>query len=153
MTKTASGDGHGNSSHYDNGSGDKMMGNVSSLSCEYCCKMDKGEVPIGVPLYLFFKIATTNLTDEAQQINLNAIADLAKQWHLVIKVTGAADSVTGTQAGNVVLSKARADYVVKLLKTKGVPDEQIIQVAEGGISTFTPVSANRHCKVELYKIK
>ena len=153
MTKTASGDGHGNSSHYDNGSGDKMMGNASSLSCEYCCKMDKGEVPIGVPLYLFFKIATTDLTDEAQQINLNAIADLAKQWHLVIKVTGAADSATGTQDGNVVLSKARADYVVKLLKTKGVPDEQIIQVAEGGISTFTPVSANRHCKVELYKIK
>ena len=78
---------------------------------------------------------------------------MAKQWHLVIKVTGAADSATGTQDGNVVLSKARADYVVKLLKTKGVPDEQIIQVAEGGISTFTPVSANRHCKVELYKIK
>ena len=152
MTNTASGDGYGSSSHDDNGFGDKTMGNASSLSCEYCCKMDKGEVAIGVPLYLFFKIATADLTDEAQQINLNAIADLAKQWHLGVKVTGAADSATGTHDGNFALSKARANYVVSLLKKKGVPDEQITQAAEGGISVLTPVSANRHCKVELYKI-
>ena len=152
MMNTSSSDVHGNSSHKNNGSEYNMTANTSSLSFEYCYKMDKGEVAIGVPLYLFFKIATADLTYEAQQINLNAIADLAKQWHLGVKVTGAADSATGTHDGNFALSKARANYVVSLLKKKGVPDEQITQTAEGGISVLTPISANRHCKVELYKI-
>ena len=42
-------------------------------------------------------------------ISLDAIADIAKQWHLTIRVTGAADSATGSPDGNVSLSQARAE--------------------------------------------
>lgn len=123
--------------------------NADEKSMDYLSGIVKGELPVGAPVYFFFNLASTNLTDKSQLINLDAIAELAKQWHLTVRVTGAADSATGSTDGNVSLSKSRTDYISRILQERGVPGEKIQTVAEGGIEKFIPAAANRQCKVEL----
>lgn len=102
-----------------------------------------------IPYIIYFSLASTNLTDKSQLVNLDAIAELSRLWHFRVRVTGAADSATGTADGNVSLSKARADYISKILQERGVPSDMIQTVASGGIEEFNPTAANRQCKVEL----
>jgi len=116
---------------------------------EYFKSLMKGGEPIGAPVYVFFKIGTTQLTDPSQMVNVDAIADLAKRWHLTVRVTGSADSATGSSNGNESLSQSRADYISKMLQERGVSDEKIQLVADGGIEKFSPVAVNRQCKIEL----
>lgn len=104
---------------------------------------------IGAPIYFFFKIAGTELTDPSQLLNLDAIAALAKEHNLKVRIIGAADSATGTSTINAKLSKARADYIASQLQSKGLSADRLIVTSSGGISTHSPISANRHCKVEL----
>ena len=75
---------------------------------------------------------------------------MAKKYGLSVKVTGAADSATGTASINNMLSTARADYIAGELVKRGIPAESITKVHEGGISDYVPDEANRHTKVELY---
>lgn len=123
--------------------------NADEKSMELLSRIVKGELCIGTPVYFFFNLASTNLTDMAQLINLDAIADYAKQCHLTVRVTRAADSATGSADGNVSLSKSRADYISRILQERGVPGEKIQTVAEGGIEKFSPPAVNRQYKVEL----
>lgn len=123
--------------------------NADEKSMELLSRIVKGELCIGTPVYFFFNLASTNLTDKAQLINLDAIADYAKQCHLTVRVTRAADSATGSADGNVSLSKSRADYISRILQERGVPGEKIQTVAEGGIEKFSPPAVNRQYKVEL----
>lgn len=118
-------------------------------SMEYFSRILKGEMSVGAPVYFFFSLASANLTDKSQLINLDAIAELAKEWQLIVRVTGAADSATGSAAGNASLSQARADYISRMLQERGVPGENIQTVAEGGIGKFSPSAVNRQCRVEL----
>lgn len=116
---------------------------------EYLSRAGKREVCIGTAVYFFFRFASTDLTDKAQMINLDAIAQVAKEWQLTVRVTGAADSATGSPDGNASLSQARADCIARKLQERGVPEEKILTVAEGGIGKFSPPAVNRQCKVEL----
>ena len=117
---------------------------------EYLSAMSGGETSICAPVYVFFKIGTTQLTDPAQMINIDAIAALAKQWHLKVRVTGAADSATGTSDGNSALSEARAEYIKGILVQSGIGEGMIQILSEGGVNEYTPVSANRNCRIEVF---
>ena len=108
-----------------------------------------GKKPVGVPVYFFFKLAKAELTDPSQLLNLDAIVTLAKEHNLQVRITGAADSATGTKELNAKLSQARAEYIATLLHSKGLAPDQLIITSSGGINTHSPISANRHCKVEL----
>lgn len=88
---------------------------------------------------IYFSLTSTNLTDKSQLVNLHAIAELSRLWHFRVRVTGAADSATGTADGNVSLSKARADYISKILQERGVSSDMIQTVASGGIEEFNPI--------------
>ncbi len=123
---------------------------LDSLSLGYLNGMTSKELPVGAPVYFFFELATSVLTDGSQLINLDAIADTAKKHHLVICVTGAADFATGTSGINATLSKKRAEYIAEELRKRGVPDDCLKVIASGGIDAYTPVEANRNCKVELF---
>ena len=90
------------------------------------------------------------LTDSSQLINLDEIARVVKEYGLVVKVTGAADSATGNAVINNRLSDNRADYIVRLLEQRGVDNKKILKVSEGGIDRFNPDEANRHTKIELH---
>lgn len=104
---------------------------------------------VGAPVYVFFKIGTTQLTDLSQVVNVESIAEVAKRWHLKIKVTGAADAETGSSECNARLSNNRAVYVSSILQQNGIPEDMIQTMTEGGVSTFSSAAANRYCKIEL----
>lgn len=112
--------------------------------------MQHGDECIGSPVYFFFDLNTARLTDSLQKVNLDAIAHVAMKYGLSVKVTGAADSATGTASINNTLSTARADYIAGELIKRGLPAESITRIYEGGIADYVPDEANRHTKVELH---
>ena len=105
---------------------------------------------IGSPVYFFFNLNTAHLTDASQMLNLDELARVAKKYGLSLRVTGAADSSTGTPVLNGSLSASRTDYIVTELEKRGIPIERIVKTSRGGIADHVPVEANRHTKVELF---
>lgn len=116
----------------------------------YLQQMERGEVPIGAPVFIFFRLAGTYVTDSPQLLSVNAAADLAMAQNLRVRITGAADSATGSAEKNEALAKARAEHVATLMKKRGVPDERIEILSQGGTASYEPLSANRNCRIELY---
>ena len=78
------------------------------------------------------------------------MADLAIAKNLRVRITEAADSATGTSEKNAELALKRAEYIASLMKSRGVQENQIEIVSDGGVLTFEPVSANRNCRIELF---
>ena len=71
-----------------------------------------------MPIYFFFALATDTLTEEAQHVNLDELARVAASYRLAVRVTGAADSATGTRLINDSLSASRAEYIASQLASK-----------------------------------
>lgn len=86
----------------------------------------------------------------SQLVNLDELVRVATKYGLTVKVTGAADSATGTVGINDALSVSRADYIASELNKRGLPSDRITKTGEGGISDYVPTEANRHSKVELF---
>ena len=126
-----------------------VQGNASPLK-PYLQQMERGEVPIGVPVFIFFRLAGTYVTDSPQLFSVNAAADLAIAQNLRVRITGAADSATGSAEKNESLAKARAKHVASLMKKRGVPDDRIEILSQGGTTSYEPLSANRNCRIELF---
>lgn len=116
----------------------------------YIAKMHSGKRCIGAPVYFFFTLGTVNLTDASQKLNLDELARVAKRYGLVVMVTGAADSATGSNDINDALSELRADFIANELISRGVPEADIRRKSNGGIDDFAPDEVNRHTKVALY---
>lgn len=112
---------------------------------------DHLKVCVGVPVYFFFKLNSDKLVDESQLVNLDDIAKIAKEENLRIKISGAADSATGTQLGNHDLGKRRAKYIAKALVKRGVDKCQIQAFNYGGIDKYEANEANRFTTVILLK--
>lgn len=104
---------------------------------------------IGIPIYFFFELGTTKLTEPAQGINLDALARVITGHGLYVTVTGAADSMTGTVEINDRLGMARAEYIAWELVRRGVAPDRIEKADIGGISDYTPLEGNRHTQVRL----
>ena len=112
--------------------------------------MQSGRECIGAPIFFFFELGTSHLTDPSQLVNLDELARVAKKYGLKVKVTGAADSATGTIGINNALSASRADYIASELNKRGVSPDRMTKTGEGGISDYAPTEANRHTRVELF---
>ena len=54
----------------------------------YLQQMERGEVPIGAPVFIFFRLAGTYVTDSPQLLSVNAAADLAIAQNLRVRITG-----------------------------------------------------------------
>lgn len=115
----------------------------------YLALIKSGQKCIGSPIF-FFDLGTTNLTDSSQLVNLDEIVRVAKQYGLAMRVTGAADSGTGTNEINHRLGNDRADYIISQLQKRGIGTSFITKINQGGIDRFNPGEANRHCKIELF---
>ena len=116
----------------------------------YLQKIEKGDVPIGAPVFIFFRLAGTYVTDSQQLLSVNAAADLAIQENLRVRIIGAADSATGSAEKNDALAIARAEHVASLMKKRGVSEDRIEVLSQGGTDSYEPLSANRNCRIELY---
>ena len=104
-------------------------------------------ITVGVPVYFYFQLNTAKLVDDSQLANLDEIARIAKEQHLTVHISGAADSATGTNDRNRTLSVERAKYIGHQLMSRGVPKENLKATSLGGISQFSPKEANRFCVV------
>lgn len=124
--------------------------NTVSMSGRYAALASDRSECIGSPVYFFFSLNSDRLTDASQMLNLDELARVAKKYNLCVRVTGAADSSTGTAAINDSLSISRAVYITEELERRGIPSDRIIKVSKGGIADYMPMEANRHTKVELY---
>ena len=116
----------------------------------YLQELGRGEVPLGPPVFIFFRLAGTHVTDSPQILGINAAADLAVSQNLRVRITGSADSATGSPEKNEALAKTRAEHVASLMEKRGVPRDRIEVLSEGGTADYEPVSANRHCRIELF---
>ena len=121
-----------------------------SLTADSVAFRPAGGECIGAPVYFFFSLNTARLTDPSQLVNLDELVRVATKYGLTVKVTGAADSATGTVGINDALSVSRADYIASELNKRGLPSDRITKTGEGGISDYVPTEANRHSKVELF---
>ncbi len=130
-------------------SGSLIQENASSID-PYLQEVGRGEVPVGVPTFVFFRLAGTYVTDSPQILSINTAADLAIARNLHVRITGAADSATGSPEKNAAIALSRAEHVASLMKKRGVPEDRIEVVSEGGTAAFEPVSANRNCRIELF---
>lgn len=122
-----------------------------SMNGDSLSSSDHLKVSIGVPVYFFFKLNSDKLVDKSQLVNLDDIAKIAKQENLKIKISGAADSATGTQSGNQDLGKRRAKFIAKALIKRGVDKSQIKAYNLGGIDKYAANEANRFTTVVLLK--
>lgn len=110
-----------------------------------------GRECLGAPVCFFFELNVDTLTEQAQHVNLDELARVATSYGLSVKVTGAADSATGTRAINDSLSAARARYITSQLERRGVDKTKITTVSEGGTSRYVPQEANRYTRVEMIR--
>ncbi len=117
---------------------------------EYLALIASGKKCVGSPILFFFHLGTCNLTDSSQLVNLDEIARVANTYGLSIRVTGAADSATGTASINSGLGNDRADYIITELQKRGIAPSLITKINCGGIDALNPKEANRHCKIELF---
>ena len=115
----------------------------------YLAAMKNGIEPIGAPIYFFFRLGTDELTEVSQLLNIDEIARVAKEHHLKVNISGAADSATGNESINNSLSHKRADYIKTLMIQRGVDESRISTIYEGGIDNYSPVEANRQTCVRL----
>lgn len=121
---------------------------TDARSIRQSASSDGGDMDI--PVYFFFELGTTNLTEPSQSINLDALAHVIIRHSLYVTVTGAADSMTGTEEINDRLGKARAEYIARELVRRGVAPDRIEKADIGGISDYNPVEGNRHTQVRLH---
>lgn len=128
----------------------QSLASISGQNAEYLQLMLSGKAPVGAPILFFFQLGSTRLTDMSQLVNLKEIAQMAKTYHLRIRIVGAADSATGTPTINSGLSSARAGYIEKELISLGIEQQRIYKTQLGGIDRYSPSEANRNTRVELY---
>ena len=81
---------------------------------------------------------------------LDEIARIAQKYDLRIRITGAADSATGSSSINKELSQSRASFIGQQFLQRGIEENHIVMIGKGGIADFSPKEVNRQTKVELF---
>lgn len=101
------------------------------------------------PVSVFFNIGKSKIASKKDLVNVENLANCAKENGSTIVVTGYADSKTGSASLNQTLSEKRAEAVKAALVDMGVDASKIQTVANGGVDTLSPISYNRRATVEI----
>lgn len=101
------------------------------------------------PVSVFFNINKAVVASKKDLVNVQAIADYAKENGANLIVTGYADSATGRPEYNQALSERRAETVANHLVGMGVSRDQITTEGKGGVKDLSPVSYNRRVTVKI----
>ncbi|WP_178792202.1 OmpA family protein [Bacteroidaceae bacterium] len=103
---------------------------------------------VPAPQSVFFQIGSAALPPKCI-VNLQQVANLVKDNPgMKLKVTGYADSDTGSATWNKQLSEDRANNVANELVKLGVNKSNLIISGMGGVNTLTPPSFNRRVIIE-----
>ena len=103
---------------------------------------------LAAPQSVFFAFNSSAIASKKEILNLESLANMAKNNGAKLKVTGYADSATGVPAYNQLLSERRAKAVAKELVKMGVAEENIVIEAKGGVADVKPSSYNRRVIIE-----
>ena len=98
---------------------------------------------LAAPQSVFFNIGSSQIASKKEIVNLQALADMVKETGAKLRVTGYADSATGSASLNQKLSEARANRVADELVKLGVSRDNLIVEGMGGVATLKPNSYNR----------
>ena len=100
---------------------------------------------------VFFNLNEDVIASDKDLVDVSDLAERAAADGLRVKVTGYADSATGSAGFNRELSRRRAEHVADELFKMGVSRDRITIVAEGGVDTLVPPPYNRRATVEIIK--
>ena len=103
---------------------------------------------LAAPQSVFFAFNSSAIASKKEILNLESLANMAKNNGAKLKVTGFADSDTGSAAYNQQLSERRANAVAKELVKLGVAEENIVVEGKGGVAEVKPASYNRRVIIE-----
>ena len=103
---------------------------------------------LAAPQSVFFSFNSAKIASKKEILNLESLANMAKNNGAKLKVTGFADSATGSAAYNQQLSERRAQAVAKELVKLGVAEENIVVEGKGGVAEVNPASYNRRVIIE-----
>lgn len=103
---------------------------------------------LAAPQSVFFSFNSAKIASKKEILNLESLANMAKNNGAKLKVTGYADSATGIPAYNQKLSERRAKAVAKELVKMGVAEENIVVEGKGGVADVKPASYNRRVIIE-----
>lgn len=103
---------------------------------------------LAAPQSVFFAFNSAKIASKKEILNLESLANMAKNNGAKLKVTGYADSATGVPAYNQQLSERRAKAVAKELVKLGVAEENIVVEGKGGVADVKPASYNRRVIIE-----
>ena len=95
---------------------------------------------LAAPQSVFFAFNSSAIASKKEILNLESLANMAKNNGAKLKVTGFADSATGSAAYNQQLSERRAKAVAKELVKLGVAEENIVVEGKGGVAEVKPAS-------------
>ena len=112
-------------------------------------KVVKEVVTGSTPASVFFNINSSKINSKKELLNIEQIAEIAKQQGKKLLVTGYADSCTGSPSRNQALSEQRANAVADALVGMGVDRSNIIVEGKGGVSELDPCSYNRRAVVTI----
>lgn len=98
---------------------------------------------------VFFNHDSHEIASRKDLVNLNDLVAYAKAGNRKLLVTGYADSNTGDKPYNQALSERRAQTIVAELVKMGVPRQNIVVKAAGGVDLLSPYNYNRRATVVL----
>lgn len=104
---------------------------------------------VNTPVSVFFNINKTSIASQKDLVNVEALANYAKENGAKLNVVGYADNATGSAEYNQKLSEGRAATVADELVKLGVDRSNISTVGKGGVDSLSPVSFNRRATVQV----
>ena len=106
---------------------------------------------VAAKVSVFFNLNEDVIASDKDLVDVRDLAGRAVADGLHVKVTGYADSATGSADFNRELSRRRAERVADELVKMGVSRDSIAIEAEGGVDTLVPPPFNRRATVEIIK--
>ncbi|MCD8031565.1 MAG: OmpA family protein [Bacteroides sp.] len=107
-------------------------------------------VSVNAPRAVFFKINSSTISPQGM-LNIEFLTNVLKNNpDMKVKVTGYADSQTGSAPYNQGLSERRAAAVVDAMVNRfGIDRSRISSEGDGGVNTYNPYYLNRQAYIEV----
>ncbi len=96
---------------------------------------------------VFFPLNSARIASSKDLVDVEGLVKFAQQEGFKIRVTGYADSATGSAVVNQRLSEARANAVADAIVKMGIARDQLIVEGKGGVGDLTPNAYNRRVVV------
>lgn len=106
---------------------------------------------VDVAQSVFFAFNSSKVASKKEIINLQSLADAAKNAGVKLSVVGYADSATGSAEYNQKLSERRAQAVAEELVKLGVAESQLVVEGKGGVDAESPARLNRRVIISIVK--